>query len=184
MLACSVFLDARASGTSLPRYLMALRPLIEEAESLVEPVLVELVLVDDTDDSRLLGLAQQHSARLLPCDRVPLGGRLDIAVTQSRGEILVFPAPRLIPSADWLSRATDAVQQDESDCVVLARRPVTPLESIRQRLRPGSPSSTLCLSRSWFECIGGCDPSLDRTALPDLLGRLRACQARVTNLNT
>ncbi len=175
MLACSLILDARASGADLPRYLMALRPLVDRPDELVE-----LLLVDDTGDPRLPGLARRHLARLLTCHRTPLGDRLNSAVAHSQGEILVFPAPRLTPSADWLYLAADAIQHDETDCVMLARLPATPLERVRQRLRPGSPSSTLCLSRAWFERIGGCDPGLDRNALPDLIARLHACQARVT----
>jgi hypothetical protein len=179
MLACSIILDARASGAGLPRYLKALSPLIDQPDELLE-----LLLVDDTEDPRLSDLAQRHLARLLICHKTPLGGRLNSAVTLGQAEILVFPAQGLTPSIDWLSRATRAVENDETDCVLLAHLQATPLEKVRERLRPGSPSSTLCLSRSWFERIGGCDPDLDSNALPDLLDRLRACQARVTDGNS
>lgn len=178
MLSCSIILDAQASGAGLPRQLTALRPLIDQPDELVE-----LLLVDDTADPRLPGMAHRHHARLLTCHSTQLGDRLNIAVSRGQGERLVFPAPRLTPSADWLSSATEAIQREEADCVVLARLAATPLASVLQRLRPGSPSGTLCLSRSWFERIGGCDPSLDRNALPDLLDRLRACQARIATIN-
>lgn len=178
MLSCCIILDARESGAGLASQLTALRPLIDQPDELIE-----ILLVDDAADSRLPGMAHRSLARLLHCDKTPLGDRLNIAVSRGQGETLLFPAPRLTPSVDWFSRATEAIQREEADCVVLARLATTPLKSVLQRLRQDSPSSTLFLSRRWFERIGGCDPSLDRNTLPDLLDRLRACQARVANIN-
>ncbi|APE30642.1 hypothetical protein BOX17_06555 [Halomonas aestuarii] len=177
MIVCSILLDARSSGPGLPRRLAALRPLAQRHD-----LRLEVVLADDTDDSRLLTLASRHGARLVTTEGTPLGDRLNTAVAHSQGEALLFPAPgRLIP-ASWLVDTLADIEHHRRDAVVLTSSTGHRLAHLWHRLRHLYLGDTLCVSRVWFERIGGCDPSLDTEALPDLIARLHACQARVASV--
>lgn len=174
MFACSIFLDARSAGTGLPRRLAALQRLQQGRDSRIE-----LLLVDDTADPRLPRLANRFGVRLLPCEDEPLGGRLNAAVARSQGTVLIFPAPALPIPTDWLAVVVDEFEHRTWDVMVLPSRPHGTATRLWQWLRRAPPADTLCVVREWFDRIGGFDPSLDTKALPELLERLRACQARV-----
>ena len=177
MIVCSIFLDARSSGPGLPRRLAALRHLTQRHD-----LRLEVMLADDTDDSRLLTLASRHGARLVTTEGTPLGDRLNTAVAHSQGEALLFPAPgRPIP-AGWLVDTLADIERHARDAVVLKTSRNSRLAHLWHRLRHQALADSLCVSRAWFERIGGCDPSLDTEALPDLIARLHACQARVASV--
>ncbi|WP_280550381.1 MULTISPECIES: glycosyltransferase [unclassified Halomonas] len=175
MIVCSILLDARSAGAGLPRRLAALRPLRQRPD-----LRLEVVLADDTEDPRLQRLASGHDARLVTTEGTPLGDRLNTAVAHSQGQALLFPARgRAIP-VGWLVKALADIEQHSRDAVVLTTSRSGRLVQLWQRLRHRTPADTLCVSRAWFERIGGCDPALDADALPDLIERLRACQARIS----
>ncbi|WP_139195469.1 hypothetical protein [Halomonas daqiaonensis] len=103
-----------------------------------------------------------------------------MAAAHSQGQALLFPAQgRAIP-AGWLKKSLTDIEQHSWDAVVLATASTSRLIQLWQRLRHQTPADTLCVSRTWFERIGGCDPALDTEAVPDLIERLRACHARIT----
>ncbi|MDI5891084.1 glycosyltransferase family A protein [Halomonas rhizosphaerae] len=175
MIVCSILLDARSAGAGLPRRLAALKPLRQRHD-----LRMEVVLADDTDDPRLLRLASGHDARIVTTEGTPLGDRLNTAVAHSQGQALLFlPRGRAIP-AGWLVKALVDIEKHSRDAVVLTTSSPSRLRQLWQRLRHQTPADTLCVSRAWFERIGGCDPALDAEALPDLIERLHACQARIT----
>ncbi|MGR2740610.1 hypothetical protein ACUY1T_19360 [Billgrantia sp. Q4P2] len=175
MTLSSVIFDARAAGAKLPRNLV----IFEQAARRWQGG-YELLLVDDTGDRRLPALAQRHQATLLSCSSSTLGSRLNAAVRASRGEVLLFPGLGDRRVADWLSQRLIDVELDSHwDAAVL---PVRRHSWIRWwwLLQGPSPCDTFLVARPWFERIGGFDPQLGSDALPDLLERLRACQARVS----
>ena len=174
MIVCSILLDARASGAGLPRRLAALSPLRQRRD-----LRLEVLLADDTGDSRLLRLANRHEVRLITTEGTPLGDRLNTAVTHSQGEALLFPVPGRPLSPGWLVDTLAEIEHHARDAVVLTTAHPNRLSLFWQRLRHQPLADTLCVSRAWFERIGGCDPTLDAETLPDLIARLHACQARV-----
>ncbi|QFU00280.1 hypothetical protein FIU83_01310 [Halomonas sp. THAF5a] len=175
MIVCSILLDARASGAGLPRRLAALRPLRQRRD-----LHLEVLLADDTGDARLHRLATRHDVHLIATEGTPLGDRLNTVVAHSQGQALLFPAPGRPLSPAWLVDTLAEVEHHVRDAVVLTAGRPNRLSLFWQRLRHRALTDTLCVSRAWFERIGGCDPSLDAEALPDLIARLHACQARVT----
>ncbi|MGQ4878301.1 hypothetical protein ACOJCM_06975 [Billgrantia sp. LNSP4103-1] len=171
----SVFLDARTAGAQLPHNLLSLGQAARQWQGGYE-----LLLVDDTGDRRLPDLARRHQAILLPCSAPTLGRRLNAAVGASHGEVLMFPGLGACHAIDWLSQRMAEFE--------LGRKwdaAVSPLYRQRRTrrwwswLHKTSPRDTFWVAREWFERIGGFDPQLGCDALPDLLERLRACQARV-----
>ncbi|MGR4066560.1 hypothetical protein [Billgrantia sp. C5P2] len=175
MSLASVIFDARTAGARLPRSLV----IFEQAARRWQGG-HELLLVDDTGDRRLPSLAQRHQAVLLSCGSASLGSRFNAAVGASRGDILLFPGQEDRRAADWLShRLADVELAGDWDAAVLPMRRHSWLRwwGLLQRL---SPMDTYWVARSWFDRIGGFDPQLGSDALPDLLERLRACQARVS----
>lgn len=178
MIVCSILLDARASGAGLPRRLAALRPLRQRRD-----LRLEVVMADDTGDSRLLRLAGRHDVRRIATEGTPLGDRLNTAVAHSQGQALLFPTSGRLISPAWLVDTLADIEHHHRDAVVLTTTRPNRLTLLWQRLRHLALADTLCVSRAWFERIGGCDPSLDDEALPDLIARLHACQARVTTVD-
>ncbi|MBS9405028.1 glycosyltransferase [Halomonas sp. TRM85114] len=176
MFICSIFLDARSSGAGIPQRLAALKEILQRLDNRLE-----LLVVDDTGDRRLAVLTKHHRAILIHAEGTPLGDRLNLAVTHSQGEVLLFPVQSTTLTADWLIRTIESIEHHERDAVVITRQPSSRLARLWRRLHSHPFSDTLCVSRVWFDRIGGCDPSLDADALPDLIERLRACQARVDN---
>ncbi|MFY0991227.1 hypothetical protein [Halomonas sp. C05BenzN] len=174
MFTCSIFLDARSTGAGLPRRLAVLREQLQRRD-----IRSELLLVDDTGDTRLPGLARRFDARLFPCSGEPLGSRLNAAVANSQGKLLVFPAPSHPLPGDWLACVAKPPEHRGWDALVLPSRPRHPLLRLWQRLSRSPPADGLCVAREWFDRIGGFDPALGAAALPELLERLHACQARV-----
>ncbi|QTP57538.1 hypothetical protein HNO53_01625 [Billgrantia antri] len=175
MTLASVIFDARAAGAKLPRSLV----LFEQAARHWQGG-YELLLVDDTGDRRLPDLAQRYQAILISCGSATLGSRFNAAVAASRGNVLLFPGLGDRRAANWLShRLIDLELANGWDAAVL---PVQRHSWLRWwwLLQRPSPLDTFWVAREWFERIGGFDPQLGSDALPDLLERLRACQARVS----
>ncbi|MCE8016904.1 hypothetical protein HOP62_12575 [Halomonas sp. MCCC 1A17488] len=173
----SVIFDARAAGAKLPRSMV----LFEQAARRWQGG-YELLLVDDTGDRRLPDLAQRYQVMLVSCSAANLGSRFNAAVRVSRGDVLLFPGLGDRRAVDWLSlRLIDLDLEPESgwDAAVLPVRRHSWLRWWWLLQRP-SPLDTFWVARDWFERIGGFDPQLGSDALPDLLERLRACQARVS----
>jgi hypothetical protein len=172
----SVFLDARTAGAQLPRNLITFEQAARQWQGGYE-----LLLVDDTGDRRLPALARRHQAMLLSCSAPTLGSRLNAAVDASHGEVLLFPGLGARRAADWLSHRLAEVEMDRQwDAAVLPLHDLGRLMRWWSWLHRASPRDTFWVAREWFERIGGFDPQLGSDALPDLLERLRACQARVS----
>jgi hypothetical protein len=174
MSTCSILLDARSSGAGIPRRMAAWKEILQRLDHRIE-----LVVVDDTRDPRLVALAKRHGAIMLQAEGTPLGDRLNLGVTHSQGDVLLFPAQGTSFTSSWLSRTIENMEHNELDAVVRTQQPSTLPARLWRRLHYQPFSDTLCVSRVWFDRIGGCDPSLDTDALPDLIERLHACQARV-----
>lgn len=172
----SLFLDARTAGPQLPHMLHALERLARQW-----PGGYEFLLVDDTENDSLASLAQQYHATLVTSTASALGCRFNTAVTASQGRVLLFPGSVGQPLSTWLGRRLAMVEGErEWDVAVLLARPRRPMARWLRWRQRASPLDTFWVARAWFERIGGFDPQLDSEALPDLLERLRACQARVS----
>jgi len=175
MTVCSILLDARTAGASLPRRLAALTPLQQRCD-----LHTEVMLAIHNETPQLRRLARKYDVRLIVTAGTPLGDRLNTAMAHSQGKAMLFPAWRHAIPADWLIATLADIARCRMDAAVLTASPPTRMRRLWQRVRHQMPADTLCVSRDWFERIGGCDPTLDLDALPDLIGRLRACQARIT----
>lgn len=175
MSASSILFDARSFGALLPRHLGALQRVTHWGSGKHE-----LLVVDDTGDRRLPGLASRFGVTLVHTHRCPLGERLNIGVAASRGELLLFPGQVLGGFHRWLDGQFGNLRAKEWDAVVLQARQQSLLLRILSRLHRASPTDTFCVTRDWFERIGGFDPLLEHDALPELIERLQACQARVS----
>ncbi|RDB42546.1 hypothetical protein DU490_12380 [Halomonas sp. DQ26W] len=175
MYASSIVFDARSFGAQLPRHLAALHRVMRYGEGKHE-----LLVVDDTGDRRLPGLACRFGVTLVSCRSHPLGERLNIAVAASQGELLLFPGLALDGFHRWLASQFAGLGRQEWDAVVLRARRESVLLRLLSRLHRTSPTDTFCVTHRWFERIGGFDPALEQSALPELIERLQACQARVS----
>jgi hypothetical protein len=168
-----ILIDARSAGPRLPRQLAVVAPLAR-ADSFF------LGIIDDTGDTRLPRMAHRYGARLLSVMPAPLGQRINDAIAHSHGPVLIFPGIGNAISAETLSRLAADVAACRVDVALLPSPRCGPLRRLLAWLRLGRlpRGEGLCLSRDWFERIGGCDPELDDGALVELLERLRACGAR------
>lgn len=181
MYASSILLDARSFGAQLPRQLDSLHRVMRYGEGKHE-----LLVADDSGDHRLPGLACRFGVTLVSCRPCPLGERLNVAVAASHGELLLFPGLGQGGFPRWLSSQLGVLGRQEWDAVVLqARRQSALMRLMRlmrllSRLHRASPTDTFCVTRDWFDRIGGFDPVLEHDALPELIERLQACQARVS----
>ncbi|PMR80922.1 hypothetical protein [Halomonas urumqiensis] len=169
-----ILLDARVSGSHLPRQLAALEGLNRQRDPTFG-----ILLVDDTADQRRASLAARHGVQHLVLAPAALGTRLNIATSHCQSDVLVFPAARQQPDPASISKAAARVAEKRQDAMSLTTSPSGPLARWLPRLVRGDLNHTLCVSREWFERIGGCDPELEHSALTELLERLRACGARV-----
>ncbi|PWV71789.1 hypothetical protein [Halomonas sp. A11-A] len=168
-----ILIDARSAGSRLPRQLSVVAPLARTET-------FSLAIIDDTGDARLPRMAHRYGTRLLSVIPAPLGQRLNDAIAHSHGPVLIFPGTGNATSSEALSRLAAEVAAGRVDVALLPTLQRGPLRGLlawlrRSRLPRGE---GLCLSRAWFERIGGCDPALDDDALDELLERLRACGAR------
>ena len=172
----SLILDARTAGSQLPRTLHILGQVARHW-----PGGHELLLVDDTDSGRMVALAQRYHAIRIQCTAPTLGCRFNAAVAASQGRVLLFPGRVDRRFSVWLSPRLAMVESERQwDVAVLSARPPRRLVRWLSWLHRASPRDTYWVAREWFERIGGFDPQLDDDALPDLLERMRACQARVS----
>ncbi|MFB9147471.1 hypothetical protein ACFFU2_13220 [Halomonas alkalicola] len=168
-----ILIDARSAGSRLPRQLAVVAPLAR-ADTFF------LGIIDDTGDARLPRMAHRYGARLLSVLPAPLGQRINDAIAHSQGPVLIFPGIGNATSSEALSRLAAEVAAGRVDVALLPTLQRGPLWRLLAWLRLGRlpRGEGLCLSRAWFERIGGCDPELDDAALDELLERLRACGAR------
>jgi len=168
-----ILIDARSAGSHLPRQLAIVAPLAQD-----ESAPFSLQIIDDTGDPRLPRISQRYGARLICVSPAPLGQRLNDAITRCNGEVLVFPSLGNATSAEALVALANEVAAGEFDAALLPDLHRGPLKRLLARIRRRPQSEGLCLSRSWFERIGGCDPGHDEGALDELVERLRACDAQ------
>ncbi|MFN2331831.1 MAG: hypothetical protein ABR580_08245 [Halomonas sp.] len=169
-----ILIDARSAGSHLPRQLAIVAPLAR-----ADAALFSLRIVDDTGDPRLPRIAQRYLARLISVSPAPLGQRLNDAIARCNGEVLIFPGIGNATSAEVLVQLANEVAEGGFDAALLPTLHRGPLQRLLARIRRLPQSEGLCLSHSWFERVGGCDPRHDDSALDELLERLRACGARV-----
>jgi len=172
----TLILDARRAGPRLPRELAVVAPLADGQA-------LELVVLDDTGDRRVAGIARRYRARHLPLSPACLGERLSLAIPRTAGEVLVFPVLGCVTAAPALLRLARRVAAGELDAVSLTDARPRLVDRLLGRRRIDGEVG-VCVKRAWYERIGGCDPRLDRDALPDLLTRLRHCGARIVPAQT
>nr|WP_298250402.1 hypothetical protein [uncultured Halomonas sp.] len=170
----ALLIDARSAGARLPRELALVAPLVAEQA-------FELVVIDDTQDTRVAGIARRHGARHVSMPNAPLGKRLGITIPSTTGSVLVFPALGCLASARTLLDLARRVSDGEVDALALSGNPPSLLARVLGRKQPDA-AAGICLARHWYERLGGCDPLLDRDALDDLIGRLRLCGARLERI--
>lgn len=168
-----ILLDAPTFASRLPHRLATLERLARHSD-----LSLDIVVIDDRSPSRIEELAQRYGAQRLGCSGTTQGERLNVAVSRTQGEVLVFPGSNSHLEA-WLSSACEAILHQRWDAVVLHAHHLSKWQKLWLRLRRQPPQSTLCVSRVWFERIGGFDPQLNGGAVPELVERLHACQARL-----
>ncbi|WP_416138354.1 hypothetical protein ACM26W_18150 [Halomonas sp. HK25] len=169
-----ILIDARSAGSRLPRQLAVVTQLAR-----ADATPFSLQIIDDTGDPRLPRIAQRFGARLLGVPPAPLGQRLNDAIARSNGEVLIFPGIGNVTSAAALELLATEVATGKFDAASLPTMHRGPLQRLMAWIRRLPHGEGLCVSRSWFERIGGCDPGHDDGALEELLERLHACGARV-----
>lgn len=169
-----ILIDARGAGSRLPRQLAIVAPLAR-----AKAASFSMRIIDDTGDPRLPRIAHRCGARLISVSPAPLGQRLNEAIARSNGEVLVFPGIGNATGAEALLALAHEVAAGECDAALLPDLHRGPLQRLLARIRRLPRGEGLCLSRSWFERIGGCDPVHEDGALDELLERLRSCGARV-----
>ncbi|MGJ7459104.1 hypothetical protein ACR80S_14855 [Halomonas sp. MA07-2] len=169
-----IFIDARSAGSRLPRQLAVVAPLAS-----TDATPFALRIIDDTGDPRLPRIAQHFGARLLGVSPAPLGQRINDAIARSSGEVLVFPSIGNATSAEALEQLATEVAKGRFDAALMPTLHRGSLQRLLAWIRRLPHGEGLCLSRTWFERIGGCDAALDDAALDELLERLHACGARV-----
>ncbi|MGM0636753.1 MAG: hypothetical protein ACQET4_00540 [Pseudomonadota bacterium] len=169
-----ILIDARSAGAHLPRQLAIIASLAR-----ADPAPFSLRIINDTGDPRLPRIAQRYGARLISVSPAPLGQRLNDAIARCNGDVLVFPGIGDGTSPEVLLQLAHEVAASEVDAALLPTLRRGPLQRLLARIRRLPRGEGLCLSRNWFERIGGFDPGHDDDALDELLVRLRACGARV-----
>ncbi|MFP4137210.1 MAG: glycosyltransferase family A protein [Halomonas sp.] len=167
----TLLIDARGAGPRLPRELARVASLAGD-----QPL--EVVVIDDTNDRRVAGIARRYGAHHLPLSPARLGERLATAIPRTAGEVLVFPVLGCVDAAPTLLRLARRVGAGEIDAVSLTDARPRLIDRLLGRRRTEGEVG-VCMTREWYERIGGCDARLDREALPDLLTRLRLCGARI-----
>ncbi len=172
-----ILIDSRTSGAWLPRQLAAVAGNGDDGQASFT-----IVVADDTGDSRLPDLVSRFGARLTICPAAPLGARLNAAILDCTGDVLLLPMARRVPSHDRLTRLAAGVANQTYDAAVLPMGRTSLIARLLSRLRRSTPKDALCVSRDWFERIGGFDPELENDAPTELIERLHACGARVETL--
>ncbi|MDR5902648.1 MULTISPECIES: glycosyltransferase family A protein [Halomonas] len=167
----TLLIDARNAGARLPRELSLVTPLIVDRD-------IELIVIDDTQDVRVTRIARRYKARHVRLCVLPLGERLNTTIAGTRGSVLVFPLLGCIGSTRTLLQLVRRIGAGEVDAVTLSGSPPGLLARLLKRHKP-APVVGICMSRQWYERLGGCDPQLDHDALDDLVERLRHCGARL-----
>ncbi|MFO7647742.1 hypothetical protein [Halomonas campaniensis] len=171
-----ILIDARTSGARLPRQLAALAGGDDDTRPRFN-----LVVADDTGDPRLPAIARRYGALRVPCPAGPLGARLNAAVLHCSGVVVLIPVAKRTPPRHILIGLASGIIAQTHDAVLLPAGSSGRLAGLLARLRRSPSCDALCLSREWFERIGGFDPELEASALPELVERLRACGARVAS---
>ncbi|MDY7116505.1 hypothetical protein RAN53_09100 [Halomonas sp. SSL-5] len=167
----TLLIDARSAGARLPRELALVA-------SLAADQAFELVVIDDTRDPRVAGIARRHGTRHLRLPAAPLGERLANVIPNTNGPVLVFPVIGCLDATYTLLQLARRVGADEVDAVILPGSTPGLFARLLGR-RQSDTAAGICLARHWYDRIGGCDPRLDRDAISDLVERLRHCGARL-----
>ena len=167
----TLLIDARSAGARLPRELALVAPLAADQA-------FDLMVIDDTRDPRVAGIARRHGARHLRLHGATLGERLGTTIPTTSGAVLVFPIIGCLAGTRTLLRVAQRVGAGEVDAVSLPGNTPGLIARLLGRRMPAD-AAGVCLSRDWYDRLGGCDPRLDRDAIADLLERLRLCGARL-----
>ncbi|MFD2191560.1 hypothetical protein [Pistricoccus aurantiacus] len=174
-----VIIDAHLLEPRLLRCLAMVRRVFRSHASQVE-----LNLVAKTRSDELEKISRYFNARLEIINQPTAGARLNTAARGTTQELLVFPGHCGRFKKNALVRYRELFKERGWDAAVLSPQEKGLFERFnRLWLRQDSqPLSTLCVSREWFERIGGFDAQLDASAYQDLLSRLLACNAHVIEL--
>ncbi|WP_299231476.1 hypothetical protein [uncultured Halomonas sp.] len=172
----TLLIDARNAGARLPRELSLVAPLTTDQG-------VELIVIDDTQDTRVTRIASRYKARHVRMSGLPLGERLNATIADTSGSVLVFPILGCIASTRALLQLVQRIDAGEVDAVTLSGEPPGLFARLLRRQKP-TPIVGICMARQWYERLGGCDPLLDQGALDDLVERLRHCGARLERITT
>lgn len=169
-----IFIDSRRGFSRLSSCLAT----ISQAASRVT-VPVTIVLIVDKARARLVLLAERHGARLVQLPPGPRGQRYNTSANAVTADVLVFVDPVTELPEDWLAHAERALLEQHKDVVALGADGWSSPAWLRLFYRHRSRTLALCIKRTWFERVGGFDPTLDTSAERDLLGRLMACHAHI-----
>ncbi|QJQ94162.1 MULTISPECIES: hypothetical protein [Halomonadaceae] len=176
-----VIIDSHWMASRLPRSLA----MLQNATSSY-PGIIEVQVVAISENTYLSSLSRRYGARFSTIALPSIGARSNEIARRSRGRHLVFATPRARLSNDWIIKADQWLSKTSWDAVILRPKRKIATQGLTRGLRrlwpmPPRPG-VLCVAYEWFERIGGFDPALDDTAHQDLVTRLRACQARVLEL--
>ncbi len=168
----SLIIDARLTGKELPRRLAEARQQVALFQGRGE-----ILVIDDGDMvPPLLGEPGEHAVvgyRQVRSRPAPMGRRLNLAASHSNGRMLGFCLGPL--DTHWVERMMAAACDDSRPVVRPARPCPLSLLSLLRR----TPTRALGVERTWFDRLGGFDPSLDLSAVEDLATRLKACRAKM-----
>ncbi|WP_143166283.1 hypothetical protein [Halomonas cupida] len=176
----SLIIDAVSAGKLLPSLLATTIQL-----SSVHGNSEVLVVDDGTLDQQLHDLSNSN-ARIVRCQASTLGQRLNMAASLSHGRMLGFCQNTL--DVSWVERMLAAAEgrtglvdrmSSANGVPLIEMHPLRRLLPSWLRWRPHYAARALGVERTWFDRMGGFDPSLEGDAMEDLATRLKACRANI-----
>lgn len=157
----------------------------------------ELLVVDNGSTDNGPQIASQAGARLLPGAHLTIAALRNLGAGHARGDLLAFVDADVEVPQSWLTLWQQVRQADQADVLALvcdtpARAPWFARAWQRRTLSAGRaeqrrtwlPTANLCLSRDWFERVGGFDERLRTGEDKDFGLRLSAAGARLVSLSS
>lgn len=180
VLNTSLIIDARSAGSALSS-ILATTARLSSAQGRSE-----ILVVDD-------GVLDQHNhdlissgVRVIRCRHTTLGQRLNMGASHSHGRMLGFCQNTL--DSSWVERMM-AMAEERAGLVDRMNSingiPLIEMHPLQRRLanwlrwQSHHSARALGVERTWFDRMGGFDPSLEGDAMADLTTRLKACRANI-----
>lgn len=156
----------------------------------------EIIVPDNGSDDAGPQIAREQGAQVLDCPGISIGALRNRGAAQARGEWLAFLDADMQVPEDWLETWRQVHEQNRAEVLGLAHLPppqapwyarawLQRVGNAREQagLRDWLPTANLCMSRSWFERVGGFDESLRTGEDKDLSLRLGQAGARLLRLS-